>query len=87
MVVTPDHVKSAQQALRARGLNPGSDGKMDEKTQQALRDFQKANNLPTTGVLDQKTAEKLGVTINEQGQSMPSRGEGTTKTPSSGAVR
>ena len=87
MVVSPDNVKSAQQALKARGLNPGIDGRMDEKTQQALRDFQKANNLPATGVLDQKTAAKLGVTINEQERSAPSRGEDSTSPRSSDSTR
>lgn len=61
MQVTSEDIKKAQDALQAKGLSPGTDGKMDTKTQQALRDFQKANNLPATGVLDEKTAEKLGV--------------------------
>ena len=87
MVVSPENVKSAQQALKQRGLNPGTDGKMDEQTQQALRDFQKANDLPATGVLDQKTAQKLGVTINEQGHSAPSRGEDSTMPKASGSIR
>jgi peptidoglycan hydrolase-like protein with peptidoglycan-binding domain len=70
MVVSSEQIKKAQHALKAKGLNPGSDGKMDAKTQQALRDFQKVNNLPTTGVLDDKTAEKLGITLNS-GKSVP----------------
>jgi peptidoglycan hydrolase-like protein with peptidoglycan-binding domain len=79
MVVSPDHIRSAQEALKARGHNPGSvNGKMDEKTQQALRDFQKANNLPATGVLDEKTAEQLGVTLIEQGHSIPQGGPDNT---------
>ncbi len=61
MMVTSDDVRKAQDALRAKGLNPGTDGTMDAKTQQALREFQAANNLPATGVLDDKTAQKLGV--------------------------
>jgi peptidoglycan hydrolase-like protein with peptidoglycan-binding domain len=36
---------------------------MDAQTQQALRDFQKANDLTATGVLDQQTAGKLGVQL------------------------
>lgn len=59
--VTPAHIKSAQEALRAQGFNPGADSTMDTKTQEALRDFQKKNNLPATGVLDEKTAAKLGI--------------------------
>jgi hypothetical protein len=79
MVVSPDHIKSAQEALKARGHNPGSvSGRMDEKTQQALRDFQKANNLPATGVLDEKTAEKLGVTLDSEKRSIPQGGPDNT---------
>ncbi len=63
MVVTPSHVRKAQEALRTKGLNPGADGKTDPPTQQALQDFQKKNNLPATGVLDEKTAAKLAVNL------------------------
>ena len=70
MVVSSEQIKKAQDALKAKGLNPGSDGRMDAKTQQALRDFQKVNNLPATGVLDDKTAEKLGITVGS-GKSIP----------------
>src|SRR5262247_3687217 len=65
-----DDIKKAKEALKAKGLNPGPiDGTLDSKTQQALRDFQKANKLPVTGVLDAQTAEKLGIGM-EKG-SMP----------------
>ena len=66
MVVSADHIKQAQEALKAKGLNPGTDGKLDDKTQQALRDFQKVNNLPATGVLDAQTAAKLGITLDSE---------------------
>lgn len=66
MVVSSDDIKKAKEALKAKGLNPGPiDGTLDSKTQQALRDFQKANKLPVTGVLDAQTAEKLGVTTEK----------------------
>jgi peptidoglycan hydrolase-like protein with peptidoglycan-binding domain len=49
---------------------------MDGKTQQALRDFQKANKLPVTGVLDAQTAAKLGVTLDlNKGGAIPQRGQ------------
>jgi len=82
--VTADDIKKAKEALKAKGLNPGPiDGILDGKTQQALRDFQKANRLAVTGDLDQQTAEKLGVALGnrgsiperEQGGSMPRGGE------------
>jgi peptidoglycan hydrolase-like protein with peptidoglycan-binding domain len=69
-------VKKAKEALRAKGLNPGTiDGNMDAKTEQALRDFQQANKLPVTGVLDQQTADKLGITLGEEKGSRPQRGQ------------
>ena len=82
MVVTADHIKKAQEALKAKGLNPGTDGKMDEKTQQALRDFQKVNNLPATGVLDAKTSAKLGITV-ESDKSSGGAKRGSSSSPKS----
>jgi Putative peptidoglycan binding domain len=83
---SPENIKKAQDALKARGLNPGTDGKMDARTQQALRDFQKANNLPVTGVLDQRTAQQLGVTL--EGQSpMPGSAPGSTRPGSGGTSK
>lgn len=82
MIVTSNDVKKAQDALRANGLNPGTDGRMDAKTQQALRDFQKSNNLPATGVLDDKTAAKLGINKNSDMKSMPER-RGSSSGPNS----
>lgn len=83
MVVSAEHIKKAQEALKAKGLNPGTDGKLDEKTQQALRDFQKVNNLPATGVLDDKTAAKLGITL-DSGKSSGASGS-TSGSAGSGA--
>ena len=79
MVVTSEHIKKAQDALKAKGLNPGTGGKLDPQTQQALRDFQKANNLPATGVLDEKTAGKLGVTMNTPEKSPSGESTGPSK--------
>jgi peptidoglycan hydrolase-like protein with peptidoglycan-binding domain len=81
--MSSDNIKKVKEALKARGHDPGTiDGNMDSKTQQALRDFQKANNLPVTGVLDQQTAAKLGVSVSAQGSiqqgqegSSPQRGQ------------
>jgi hypothetical protein len=80
MVISSDHIKKAQEALKAKGLDPGpATGRMDPKTQQALTEFQKANGLPAPGVLDQKTADKLGVALHgEKGSEVrPGRQENT----------
>ena len=67
MVISPNDIRRAQEALRAKGLNPGDDGKLDEETQDALAKFQKQNSLPATGMLDDKTATKLGVKSRSEG--------------------
>jgi len=79
MAVTSDDIRKAQNALKAKGLNPGEDGRMDAKTQQAMRDFQKSNNLPVTGVLDDKTAEKLGISKSSDIRSVPQPGSSSSK--------
>jgi hypothetical protein len=83
MAVTSEDIKKAQDALKAKGLEPGTDGKMDAKTQQALRDFQKANDLTVTGVLDEKTAAKLGVNLGAEGKSIPGQSRGSSPSGSS----
>ena len=55
-------VKSAQKALKAKGYDAGAtDGAMGPRTRAALRNFQKAEGLRTTGQLDAETRSKLGV--------------------------
>ena len=72
MVISSDDIKKAQEALKAKGKDPGAvSGRMHAKTQEALREFQKENNLPATGVLDKKTADKLGVTLKGDEASKP----------------
>lgn len=55
-------VKSAQEALKAKGYDAGaSDGMMGPRTRAAVRSFQKAEGLHATGRLDATTRSKLGV--------------------------
>jgi peptidoglycan hydrolase-like protein with peptidoglycan-binding domain len=56
-------VKQVQEALKAQGHDPGPiDGVMGPQTQEALRAYQRSQNLTETGRLDPETSEKLGVT-------------------------
>jgi peptidoglycan hydrolase-like protein with peptidoglycan-binding domain len=55
-------IRRAQEVLKSEGHNPGPiDGVMGPKTQEALRQFQRQENLQETGRLDRQTAEKLGL--------------------------
>ena len=56
------NVRQVQEALKAQGHDPGSvDGVMGPQTQEAIRAYQRSQNLTETGRLDAQTSEKLGV--------------------------
>lgn len=72
MVISAEEITRAQEGLKAKGYDPGAvTGRLHARTQEALREFQKANNLTPTGVLDKKTADKLGVVVPDETRSMP----------------
>jgi hypothetical protein len=80
MVMSSDDIRRAQQILKAKGFDPGAiSGRIDAKTQEAVREFQKANELPATGVLDQKTADKLGMKLKGDKNSTPQQRQESTK--------
>ncbi|HZP86497.1 MAG TPA: peptidoglycan-binding domain-containing protein [Burkholderiales bacterium] len=55
-------VRDVQQMLKQQGFNPGPvDGIMGPRTEQALRSFQQARGLDTTGNVDAQTLSALGV--------------------------
>ncbi len=57
-----DEIKTVQEALKGKGNDPGPvDGIMGPQTQKAIREFQQASGLKTTGRLDAETATALGV--------------------------
>ena len=56
------YVRSLQQALNDRGFNAGPpDGRFGPSTQEALRQFQASQGLPSTGQPDAHTAAALGI--------------------------
>ena len=80
-----DKVKEIQEALKSKGFDPGTaDGVIGPKTSQAIRSFQKSENLQVTGRIDEKTAKALGVDAADMGSSTsPSMGRSTSgKDPS-----
>ena len=53
-------IRQIQSALTNAGYDPGSvDGKMGRKTKDAIRAFQRANNLPVDGKVGKKTWQAL----------------------------
>jgi peptidoglycan hydrolase-like protein with peptidoglycan-binding domain len=61
LYVDADTVREVQKTLRDRGFRVGVDGIMGPRTQAALRQFQKAENLDPTGRLNRQTLVALGI--------------------------
>ena len=54
--------KDIEQALQDKGFEPARvDGMIDSQTQSAISQFQRHNNLPATGTVDEQTAKQLDV--------------------------
>jgi pentapeptide MXKDX repeat protein len=81
-----EQVKSAQEALKQKGFDPGAaDGVMGPKTRAALKDFQKKEKLNETGRLDAETMSKLGVQAKADGAgTSPAASPKTESGPTSG---
>ena len=59
-VAANDFTRRVQQALGRAGYDPGPiDGRAGAKTKRAIREFQRDNNLPETGVADEATWDLL----------------------------
>jgi peptidoglycan hydrolase-like protein with peptidoglycan-binding domain len=66
--MTQQEIQEVQHVLRARGYRPGDIPSLtDANTQEAIRNFQRDNNIPVTGTLDQRTTALLGVGPNAAG--------------------
>jgi lipid-binding SYLF domain-containing protein len=60
-----ENIRQVQIALKNRGYYAGDiNGMLSTQMQDALRKFQAANNLPVTGVLDDRTQAALGVVVD-----------------------
>ena len=56
------HVSRAQDELKDEGYFAGRiNGVAGKRTHEAIREYQRVNNLKVTGHLDQQTARSLGV--------------------------
>ncbi|MFA5310991.1 MAG: peptidoglycan-binding domain-containing protein [Candidatus Omnitrophota bacterium] len=60
-------VKQIQAALRNAGYNPGKiDGRMGGQTREAIKSFQRANNISVDGKVGKKTWELLRVYLDKK---------------------
>ena len=86
MNLSVEEIREVQQVLIREGFDVEVDGRLGQKTRQALISFQQKNGLQTTGQIDSQTVTKLGVNVRsgttgqgggQQGQgNMPSRDQG-----------
>lgn len=91
-----EDIKGVQMALKNRGYDPGEiNGMLSSETQEAIRQFQAANNLPVTGKIDERTQLALGVSVKgtQHSQIDTEQAEASTDqarmkpTPSAGAAK
>jgi peptidoglycan hydrolase-like protein with peptidoglycan-binding domain len=70
-----DDIRQSQWELRAQGLYKGPiDGALNERTEQAVREYQKQNGLNQTASLDQATMRSLREHTGIAGSSAPPSG-------------
>ena len=73
--LSKNDMRAVEEALQAKGYRPGKiDGVADDEARTAIRTFQKDNGLSVTGMIDQRTADKLGVRISSKSGSSPQGG-------------
>ncbi len=64
---TIDQIKEAQRLLKSKTMYAGDEsGKLDAATRAGLKKYQEANNLKSTGTLNQATLEAMGIALTEK---------------------
>jgi peptidoglycan hydrolase-like protein with peptidoglycan-binding domain len=59
--LSQNDMQMIQQRLEEKGYKPGNvQGKADDTTRAAIRKFQQDEGIPTTGTIDEVTANRLG---------------------------
>src|SRR5882724_1881308 len=65
--LSKNDMKAVEEALQAKGYKVGKvDGVADNDTRAAIRAFQKDKGTAMTGMVDQRTADELGVKISSK---------------------
>ncbi len=63
--LSPEQVRIVQRSLAERGFAVDLTGTLDDRTQTALMDFQRARGLEATGQVDAFTIDALGIDPRE----------------------
>jgi len=72
MAPTPDRVKDIQSALQREGAYSGEpNGKWDQSTIDAMKNYQDKNGMTPTGKIDALTLKKLGLGSETAGKGAP----------------
>jgi peptidoglycan hydrolase-like protein with peptidoglycan-binding domain len=76
-LLTKDQIQQVQERLHAEGVNPGPvTGALNPETEAALRRYQEKQGLPTTGVADAATLERLQIELPPTGAGGAGTGAG-----------
>jgi peptidoglycan hydrolase-like protein with peptidoglycan-binding domain len=71
-----NQVREIQQALDNKGFKAGrADGKWGPETEAAFKDFQKSQNLPSSGNIDAMAVAALGLHTSDFGMSVGTTGQ------------
>ena len=78
--LSSEQIRKIQQELNKKGFDAGQvDGKWSSETQTAIRNFQQSKGLNTTGQLNERTLDELGLEPDEFREKSQSRsGSGST---------
>jgi peptidoglycan hydrolase-like protein with peptidoglycan-binding domain len=80
---TPERITEIQQALAKNGAYSATpNGKWDDSTVEAMRNFQETHGLNPTGKLDAKTLQQLGLGGQTSGVAPPMLPSGSSSTSS-----
>jgi hypothetical protein len=72
--LSSDTIRALQEALNSQGIKVTVDGVMGGATRDAIRSYQSQHHLPVTGMPDQATLDKLGVTAERRTPGEPRPG-------------
>jgi peptidoglycan hydrolase-like protein with peptidoglycan-binding domain len=83
--LSKNDMQKVEEALRAKGYQVGKiDGVADDDARKAIRSFQQDSGMPITGMVDQRTADRLGVRLSAKGGRSQERS--TSGMPGQGAA-